>query len=665
MEIPEGMFDIHICGLCKEEFHDVEIFMQHKKRCPAVAKLIADMQEKKKKQQLHPEHREQHQQQRRQQHQQQHQQQQLVVEDASSFPSSLCYVQQQHHTYQQLQIGTEGSSLPSVAHHSQSLQLQVRLDPASSQPAQQVQQHAALLQQHQPTEPQHLLLEVEAHPQELVSGDLSGIQQQFSCPTSAEASEAVVDFAEMPKGEEVGSIPLQHQSALIHGSQFVMQTNPSQDVPASVASVGGSISNLSEMSLSLLPARSDEFAFSDAEIPKSQQQQQQELMNPQASMFLNQAAQRKPARGPSGRPSHRRKSHRGHHTNVVHHHHPARQSEQTSLMHAVNETIAEADMEIQSQQLMFSASKERAKSLMKQSQGKGEGGDPDSDREMVDYQFDQNLDKYVLDQGQDLSHGQQTVTMADGQLTMQQIHERLEIPATAGVMLESQDSDSDLLLPASESEARAFRQTIIQDSVSIHDESMLVSEAPAQHEEEPHLMERCMIELSEDSVFEQEEDYAIMSARTLHHNIAGGMSVGAERRRRHTLAGTGMSSSMSLSTPSPPKRPHRDPQQEHLRQQQQQLQNRWRHKLAAELSTADPHHHPNHPPHPSQDPSLPRDIVEVTATLQDLAAEASELAESLPDNLATSHLLAAHPGGASSPSQPGGPGGRPWGRPRT
>ena len=119
MEMPEGVFDIHICGLCKAEFHDVHIFMQHKKRCPAVAKLIANLREKKTKQ-LHHEH---------QRHQQQQHQQQLA-EDTSSFQSSLGYVQ--HHTYQQTQTGAEAGSLSSVTHHSQ--QLQIRLDPDSDQP---------------------------------------------------------------------------------------------------------------------------------------------------------------------------------------------------------------------------------------------------------------------------------------------------------------------------------------------------------------------------------------------------------------------------------------------------------------------------------------------------------------------------------------------------
>ena len=608
MEIPEGMFDIHICGLCKAEFHDVEIFMQHKKRCPAVAKLIANMQEKKKKQ-LHQEH-------------QQHQQQ--LTGGLSSFQPSLGYVQRQ--TFQQTQSGSEVSSFPSVTRHSRSQQLQVRVDPVSSQ-SQQAQQNAALLQHHHSADSQQLLLE--AQPQEMGSGDLTDIQQEFSCPTTEVAEvqfktdSVVVDFAEMPKGEEVGSMPLQPESGLIHGNQFVMQNEPAQAGLESVTSVRG-ISNLSEMSLSLLPARSDEFAFSDSEIPKSQEQ----LLNTQVSTFLSQA-QRKITRSSSSHP-HRRKTPRAHHTIVVHHS-SVRQSERDSLMHTVDETVAEDDMDVESQQLMFSAPKERAKSLVKQRQGDG-----DTEKEIMDYQFDQNLDKYVLDQNHDLSHPQQAVTTTDGHLTMQQIHERLENPTTAGVGMESQDSDSDLILPVSG--AQVFRQTA-PVAVTIQDGSMLVPEASGEHVEHPNL-ERSMIELTEDSVFEQ--DYRMITERTLHHNITGGAggAAAAERRRRHTLADTGMSSP-SLSTPSPPKRQHRD-QQEHLRQQQQlqQLQNRWRHKLsemAAELAAEqDP------------DPSLPRDIVEATATLQDLAAEASELAESLPDNLASSHLIATHSGASPS-----------------
>lgn len=611
MEMPEGVFDIHICGLCKAEFHDVHIFMQHKKRCPAVAKLIANLREKKTKQ-LHHEH---------QRHQQQQHQQQLA-EDTSSFQSSLGYVQ--HHTYQQTQTGAEAGSLSSVTHHSQ--QLQIRLDPDSDQP-QQVQQNAALLQHQHRTDPQHLLLE--PPPQEMESGDLIDAPQEFSCPTS-EVSEAqfktdsvAVAFAEMPKGEEVGSMPLHHESGLIHGSQFVMQNEPAQAVPASVASVRG-ISNMSDMSLSLLPARPDEFAFSDEEIPRSQEQ----LLNTQVSTFLTQT-QRKITRGSSSHPSHRRKTPRGHHTIVVQHN-PVRQSEQALLTHAVGETVAEDDIDMQSQQLMFSAAKERAKSLVKHRQGEG-----NTDREIMDYQFDQNLDKYVLSQNQDLPHTQQAVTSTDGHLTMQQIHERLEITTTSGVITENQDSDSDLMLPVSG--AQVFRQTV-RETVNIQDGSMLAPEAPAEHVE-PHL-ERSMIELTEDSVFDQ--DYRMMTERTLHHAITEGMggSVPAERRRRHTLADTGMSSP-SLSTPSPLKRQHRD-QQEHFQQQQQllQLQNRWGHKLsemAAELSAEQ-----------DSDPALSRDIVEATTTLQDLAAEASELAESLPDNLATSHLIATH--SAASPS---------------
>jgi hypothetical protein len=53
MDLLDDLLDIHICGACRNEFHDVKFFIQHKKRCPALAKLFVNAERKKNEKEKH------------------------------------------------------------------------------------------------------------------------------------------------------------------------------------------------------------------------------------------------------------------------------------------------------------------------------------------------------------------------------------------------------------------------------------------------------------------------------------------------------------------------------------------------------------------------------------------------------------------------------------
>lgn len=575
MEIPEGLFDLHICGMCRAEFNDVDIFMQHKKQCPALVKVLASIQDKKRKQLQ----------------QEQLKQKEQRVEHTSLFQSSMSLSLTSKQAYQQGHISVDASSLSSASDHTQQLQ-HVILEQVSGQP-----QYATSLLQQGHSGAQQLLLQT--HCEEVESDKDSDFHRPFGSP-SAKHHEAqykgtsdAVHIQGTQDGKQRRSMSSKHDTGPDHEEHVLMQSQPPRGVAASVENVTG-VSGLSEISISLLPQRPEELVFSKTEVTQSQQQvlNDTEIISPHLG-----AVQLRNVQSSSGHLPHRRKIPRAHHTVVVSHN-PAPQSEQASLLNAVSETIMEADLKSHSQ---------------------GDG----NHAQTVNYQFDQQLDKYVLDQAHVLTHTHPVDSEA--QLSLQRLQGHLEMPVSTGEALNTRITHSDLTVPLPE--VLVLRQTEQEDEV------MLGQEASGQLVD-PEL-EDSMMELEEDSVFEQ--DYSLIPDRPLQGSISGGITinVAAERRRRHTVADTGVSNT-SLSAPSPNKRHHRE-QQEHIHHQHQlqQLQNKWRHKLSEMAAELAADHNP--------DPSLSKDIVEATATLQDLAAEASELAESLPDNLANSHLIAVHP----------------------
>ncbi|KAK7505835.1 hypothetical protein BaRGS_00003106, partial [Batillaria attramentaria] len=578
MELPDTFFDIHICGVCRAQFHDVVVFLDHKRRCPALAKLVADMQQRKRQQ-------------------------------STAQPSGSASVRQPLLSpRQQFSMGAEqedrsvdGTPAASLTHsHSPKTQLVEYAEEP-------LQQHAS-----------HLQMGSSPSCEQTFAG--TGLQRRVSFPAdsplqhgmqlrSSQLQDQVEDVTDLRKGLEESTRIQQGQSeftsttqSLLHSQLTEMLTMAPQEVPITSFSSMPSVPSLSR----------DNIAVSTTDVQKPQQ------LVSQADFARSQQSPARMSVRSGLSPQQGKKQ--GMHTIVVQHS-PIKQTEQSSLLHAVNKSLAGVELQLQSQQLQLSAPKERGEVPKKRAHRS----------QSAVYPHHQSLETYVCDETQEFPLTQMPAaesSSSGSQSSSQELH---------GARISSLGPHTDLEHPGSElvmplPEAKNLLQTRQDGGDDVGDTDVLNPNSAVSAIDSPlhkTLMSEIQGMASPDSGFEH--NYRLVDGRSSHHTAGGRDS--SEKRRRHAdgtqfVSMTLSMSPLTLATSPPPKRVHREPSE------LQTPPSSSRYSFADMQSDVSTHESA------STTSAHSKDVIVSTTTLQDLAA--SELGASLPDSLVTSHLISTH-----------------------
>lgn len=238
----------------------------------------------------------------------------------------------------------------------------------------------------------------------------------------------------------------------------------------------------------------------------------------------------------------------------------------------------------------------------------------------------QNLDQYVFDESQELAE-------SNDSLNLHQMHDRIALSCSENIpLLASQENDADLSLSVSESQELRFAE---QENLTVREKGTFSQRiAHSQLTVAPHLKKKLKlshgIENPDPSLM---QNYRLQGDDS-QQNLGQGLNrVCVERRRRHTVADINFLQTL-------PKDQSKQMQHLHQEQQMQHMQVKFKQNIVTDLS--DISKHTNHEFENSG--ATPQDMMTNVASLQELAKEASELAASLPDNLATpGSLISSRP----------------------
>lgn len=333
----------------------------------------------------------------------------------------------------------------------------------------------------------------------------------------------------------------------------------------------------------------------------------------------------------------------GVHTIVVQHS-PIKQTEQSSLLNAVNKSLAGVELTFQSQ-----IPKEWPEAPNKRVQSKS-ANKRQSDIYQHDHLPPQNFGSYVFDEGQEFSGSSfrhMDSRSSNNQISASNIPSSQVLGVRVSDLCHSaglESSDSDLALPLTEPQnllqsGMETATSIVRDSDAINSDSYTSTSGI-----DSQLHKNLMAEFQELSGTDSNYDHTYKSGegRSSPSYYTVNTS-GTHNKPEKQLRLTGSRSLSEMTLSMSPLSLSASPPPKHLRMEQPEPQTslsgtRYNFpEMASESSTGETT--------PSE--SLSKDVLVTTTTLQDLAA--SELGASLPDSLATTHLISGHPASSVAP----------------
>lgn len=533
----DNLFDIHICGACKSQFHNVENFLEHKRQCPVLVRLLAGVRRKR-----------------------QH------AAQSSLHTSSLPYQQAESECQQQ-----SPRAAYSVVCESESPQLHIEgcgnqveaATSASEQHAEDlphIQQHAADLDSQIET--------ADEHSHQPMCLDESGFQD-----VSCHEHMPVRDVGDNAETEE-------HAGNFLYSDESTILRTQPQALTTMTPDLTG-LQSFSE--ISPVSGQTSGSAF----VMSGTVQSGQQLLAGRPYLFSSAQAvsEHSLQRGNLGR----------RHT---------RQMQQLRLhhggVHILNQTLTDEENEVQSQQLLLPLSKKKSEHSVQGQTSHIERNSP------VTYQF-QISGQQVFEHLHNLKQIQQTVDRpSSGDL--QQVDRGL-VSTNQHLDVLQREADSDLGL--SVSEGQDFMGTE-QMNISDQDGSATVT---LDSELGRNLMRQIQSFANTNNALESAGTF--IEERALHHSVTE-IQRGLGRKQRHTADDINEDCLLVKSDQNDMTKSNH-------------LLNKWKYKylnLMPEVSV-----------HLKSVAGSAEEGTEASPSLQEIAAQVSEFAASLPDSLAAGQLI--------------------------